>query len=561
MNEKQVFDVQGFRQAFPIFQHADNQRLVYLDNAATTQKPQAMIDAIAAYYSGFHANAHRASHRLARQATAMIEKTRAKSAEFLGAASPKNIVFCRGATEALNLVAFSMSQQWQAGDEVILSVAEHHANLVPWQLIAQQRGITLRFLPLTKNERGCSIDVDQLPALLTSRTKLVALSLASNVLGVKLPVESIRHHCRAVGVPLLLDASQWIAHETIDVNQLGCDFLVASTHKCFGPTGLGLLFLNSPWCSELAPWQGGGEMVQQVTLEQTTFVRDVHRFEPGTSSLAAIAGWGAVLDFWQRIDRAALEAYEQSLCRYLHAKVAPFDQLSVLTRAEQNVGILSIASAHEKIQMQDVAVLLDEQDIAVRCGVHCAQPLVNTLGCRELLRVSLAAYNTEQEIDRFVAVLEQIVSLLLEEKTGEQKSQNNALIEADDLSDIDVNALSQVGHWQGRYRLLLQWGDLIKPKPLIRTDENRVEGCESTAWIALSPLADRKLLVMDSESRVIRGLMALIQCLLDKGHVRSADPDLWQAFLTQYGLEKHLSESRANGFRLMLLRAQSLLGL
>ncbi len=538
------FDSIAFKSHFPLFNHAENSQLVYLDNAATTQRPQPVLDAMMDFYSRTNANTHRSSHRLARQATAMVELVRAQAARFIHAASRDEIIFTRGATEALNLLAASLAETLQPGDEILLSEAEHHANLVPWQMAAQRYELTLRYLP---SVQGCP-DWQDLSKYVSARTRVVSLTAASNALGYRAPIENWRQQVGPDCV-LIIDASQRLAHEVIDVQALGCDFLVGSAHKFYGPTGIGVLYGRQQRLAELPPWQGGGEMIQRVTLTHSDFAEAPHRFEAGTSSLAAIAGLGACFDFLQAQDRSAMATYESHLNRYLHTELQQLClslPVTLLTEHRNNVGVAALASRpNGAVSMADLGHWLDEHDIAVRVGHHCAEPLSDHLGISGSLRISLAAYNTRADVDALIMALKHF-------SVGEEVLPSlNPDLEwpADDLSTVTLADLRDQPSWQKRYRQLTRWAALMQQKPAIRMESNRVPGCESKVWIVHRQQGGKHHFLIDTDSRVLQGLSILLLLLFnDKSREDMASVDLEQTF-AELGLDKYLSESRNNGFR------------
>ncbi|MYM64554.1 aminotransferase class V-fold PLP-dependent enzyme [Pseudomaricurvus sp. HS19] len=554
------FDNAAFKQQFPLFQHPENAALVYLDNAATTQRPQCVIDAMVDFYSRFNANTHRSSHRLARQATAMVERVRGQAAAFVNAAGSDEIIFTRGATEALNLLAAGLCANLQPGDEILLSAAEHHANLVPWQMAAERYQLKLRFVPLANGAPAW----ERLPECVSERTRIVSLTAASNALGFATPLAGLR---AAVGndVVLIVDASQRLAHETLDVQALGIDFLLGSAHKFYGPTGIGLLYGRRRQLQSLPPWQGGGEMITRVTLESSDYAEAPHRFEAGTSSLAAIAGLGACLEFLQGQDRAAMQRYESHLCRYLHTELQQLclqRPLRLLTafrynegrysEGRDNVGIAALAPMPGcGVAMADLGHWLDEHDIAVRVGHHCAEPLSVELGVGATLRVSLAGYNNRADVDALVAAL---ASYPWDEvsATAADVEREDAVWPAEDFSSLSLSDLRDQGSWQKRYRQLTRWAGLLQPKPALRLDANRVPGCESPVWIVHRCVEGRHQYLIDTDSRVLQGLAVLLLLLLnDRTGAELATVDV-EAQFAELGLEKYLSESRNNGFRALV---------
>lgn len=540
-----MFNSQQFKQAFPLFSQPENQQLVYLDNAATTQRPQCVLDAITDFYLHSNANTHRSSHRLARRATEMVERVRAQLASFVNAEASEEIIFTRGATEALNLLAASIGQTLQQGDEIILSEAEHHANLVPWQMLAERHGLTLRYLPCKSDGPALGVpDLARLPELLNERSRLLAITAASNVLGWKLDLAALRETLQGSGCPLLLDATQLLAHESVDVQALNCDYLVGSAHKFYGPTGVGFVYGKASALATLPPWQGGGEMIETVTLDGSVYASAPHRFEAGTSSLAAIAGLGAALDFLAGWDRRALHAHECELLTLLHDQLAQLPFVHVLTQAENNLGLaVFVPSADCPLSAVDIAHWLDEHDIAVRVGHHCAQPLVDSLGMGPALRISLAGYSCQQDVARLIDALQ---ALPMEVATGSTQESANELF-SDPQASLSLADLSDQG-WQQRYRRLMKWGDTLMPKPSIRLPENVVKGCESQAWLLHRCIDGRHEFAIDSEARVVKGLSVLLLLLVQGRRTEEINRAALQQTFIDYGLDKHLSVSRSNGF-------------
>ena len=555
------FSVAAFREKFPLFAQPENSGLVYLDNAATTQKPGVMIDAVCDFYRHYNANTHRSSHRLARRATEMVERVRRQSAEFLNAASPREVVFCRGATEALNLLANSLCSGLQPGDEIVLSTAEHHANIVPWQMQAERRGLKLRYVPHTAGVP----QFDRLREVLSARTRIVSLTGGSNALGLRPDLDAIAQQLRsfqAQGQELhwIVDGAQLAAHEIVDVQKIGCDFLVCSAHKFYGPTGIGLLYGRESLLRAMPPWQGGGEMIANVDLYSSDYADLPHKFEAGTSSLAAIAGLGATLEFLAAQDRAAMAAHEQELLHWLHREVANLPGLRLISQPQHNLGILTCAP--EQGSAADLMHWLDGRDIAVRVGHHCAQPLIRARGETATLRASLAGYTTRadaeallQAIEDFLGISTSMVTLgdaVVGTGSDTNVGENTGAWLGDDLSALQLERLASQRNWQDRYRELMRWSKSIAPKPDIRQPPNLVRGCESEAWLVHREVEGRHYFALDSDSRVVKGLGALLLTQLEgrtAPEIRALD---LPAVYIDLGLQQHLSESRSNGFYALL---------
>lgn len=394
------------RADFPLL--VRNPGLIYFDNAATTQKPTCVLDAERAYYETANANVHRASHRLAVAATNAFESARATVARFLHAATPEEVVFTRGVTEAINLVANSWGRtNLRPGDEILLTELEHHANIVPWQLIAGQTGAVIRAVRVLPDG---TLDLAHFHELLSARTRLLACTLASNAIGTRPPVAGMIAAAQAVGAKVLLDAAQAVAHQLLDVQQLGADFCVFSGHKVYGPTGIGVLWARGEILAAMPPWQGGGEMIERVSFAGSTFASAPTRFEAGTPPIAQAVGLAAALDWLMAQDRNAIAAHETALRERLEAGLRGIAGVRIVGNAPDKAPLtaMTFASAHPF----DVAQFLDARDIAVRVGHHCAQPLLAALDVTALLRVSFAASNTPVEVDLFLDALEETLESL-----------------------------------------------------------------------------------------------------------------------------------------------------
>ena len=398
-------DIALLREDFPLLA---NEPVTYLDSAATSQKPASVINAINHYYLHDNANVHRGAHALADRATRAVEGARHKAAEFVGARSDHEIIWTRGTTESINLVAQSYAaKRLQPGDEILISVMEHHSNIVPWQFAAAQTGATLKAIDITP--RG-ELDLDDFHRKLSSRTKLVALGHVSNALGTINPVKMMIAAAHAAGAVVLIDGAQAVAHLPIDVVDLDCDFYALSGHKMFGPTGIGVLYGKEQLLDAMPPWQGGGQMIETVTIERTTYNRLPYKFEAGTPHIAGAIGLGAAIDYMATIDHDALHAYEANVIAKARARLAQLEGVRLIGDAREHTGVISflIDGSHP----QDVATLLDQQSIAVRSGHHCAMPLMQRLGIPGTVRASFCLYNSERDVDRLVAGIEKVRAFL-----------------------------------------------------------------------------------------------------------------------------------------------------
>ncbi|GHD31278.1 cysteine desulfurase [Parahalioglobus pacificus] len=396
----QAFDAAAVRADFPILQQEVNGHpLIYLDNAATTQKPNAVIDAITDYYRNDNANVHRGAHALSDRATQKFEAAREAVAAFLNSPSSRQVIWVRGVTEAVNLVANTWGRsELREGDRVLLPYLEHHSDIVPWQMVCAETGSSVEPIPVL--ESG-DIDLDALDSMLDERVKMVALNHVSNALGTVNPVQQIIGKAKAVGAKVFIDGAQAVAHWPLDVQALGCDFYAFSGHKLFGPTGIGALWGREELLDAMPPFLGGGEMIETVSFSGTTFNTLPFKFEAGTPNIAGVIGLGAAIDYVQSLDRAAAAAHEQDLLEYTLALAADIDGLSRVGHPREAVGIYSflLAGCHPS----DVGMLLDQQGIAVRTGHHCAQPLMAHYGVPGTARASYTIYNTREDVDALMA--------------------------------------------------------------------------------------------------------------------------------------------------------------
>jgi len=399
------FDVARVRADFPILRRSVRGRpLVYLDNAATTQKPQAVIDAIARYYSEINANVHRGVHELSEVASEAYEGARLKLAAFVNAPDGRSIVFTRNATESINLVAHAFGRsRVNAGDEVLISAMEHHSNIVPWQLLCAERGARLRVAPI--DDRG-ELLLDEFEALLNERTKLVSIAHMSNALGTINPVDEIVRLAHARGVPVLLDGSQAAYHMPVDVQALDCDFYVATGHKLYGPTGIGFLYGKADLLDSLPPFMGGGDMISSVTFEKSTWNTLPHKFEAGTPDISGAIALGVAIDYIQSVGLAEIAAYEQELLAYGTEALTSVPGLRLIGTARRKASILSFVL--DGVHPHDIGTIVDREGVAVRTGHHCAQPVMDRFGVPATARASLAMYNTREEIDTLVRALERV---------------------------------------------------------------------------------------------------------------------------------------------------------
>lgn len=402
------YDVESLRREYPILDRkVYGKPLVYLDNTATTQTPRCVVDSITDMYFAHKANVHRGVHALSQEATMMMEETRRSVADLIGADSTDEIIFTRGTTESINLVASSYGSLLNEGDEVILTVMEHHSNIVPWQLLRDRRGIVIKVVPMLDDG---SLDMGAYASLLTDRTKVVSVTHVSNVLGTVNPVERIIRMAHEKGAVVLIDGAQAIAHTPVDVQRLGADFYVFSSHKMYGPTGVGVLYGRRELLEAMPPYQGGGEMIAHVSFEHTTFAGLPFKFEAGTPDYVGIAALRTAIDYLRRVGIDRIAAHEEDLLHYTTGQMLTIPGLRIFGTAPGKAAIISflIGEAHH----YDTGMLLDKLGVAVRTGHHCAQPLMQALGIEGTVRASFALYNTRAEADAFIAALRRVAAML-----------------------------------------------------------------------------------------------------------------------------------------------------
>jgi cysteine desulfurase/selenocysteine lyase len=409
VKEQKGIDIKLVRQHFPVLNRTVKGRpLVYLDNAATTQKPQEVINALSAYYSGYNANIHRGIHTLAEEATTAFEATRDTIKEFINAPSREQVIFTRGTTEGINLVAQTWGRQnIKEGDEIIISTMEHHSNIVPWQILCLEKGAVLKVIPI--NDKG-ELLMDEYRKLLSNKTKLVSIVHISNALGTINPVKEMISAAHAIGAVVLVDGAQSTVHLDIDVQDMDCDFFAFSAHKLYGPTGMGVLYGKREILESMPVFLGGGEMIKEVTFERSTYNDLPYKFEAGTPNIADVIAFKAGIEFVENIGKDNIAAYENELLDYATKQLSQIPGLHIVGTADYKASVVSFII--DGMHPQDIGVLLDNQGIAVRTGHHCAQPLMNRFNIPGTIRASFAMYNTFEEIDALVAGLNKCIKML-----------------------------------------------------------------------------------------------------------------------------------------------------
>ena len=402
-------DAYSIRKQFPILNRkVKGKPLIYLDNAATSQKPQMVIDALVNYYSNYNANIHRGIHTLAEEATQAFEETRDAVQEFINAESREQIIFTRGTTEGINLVAYTWGRQnVKAGDEIIISVMEHHSNIVPWQILCEQNGAILKIIPI--NDEG-ELLMDEYEKLLSPKTKLVSVVHVSNSLGTINPVKQIIDAAHKTGAVVFVDGAQSAVHLDIDVQDMDCDFFAFSAHKLYGPTGVGILYGKKSLLESMPPFQGGGEMIKEVSFEKTTYNELPYKFEAGTPNIADTIAFKTALDFIRQTGKEKMSRHEKELLAYATIQLELIPGLRIIGKAREKISVISFVI--DGLHPQDIGTLLDNRGIAVRTGYHCTQPLMNRFGITGTVRASFAVYNTKEEIDELVLGLHKAIKML-----------------------------------------------------------------------------------------------------------------------------------------------------
>ena len=403
-----MFDVNKVREDFPILKRKVNGKpLVYFDNAATSQKPQVMIDALVDYYSNYNANIHRGVHTLSQEATSAYEEARLKIQRHFNAAKSHEIILTPGTTHGINMVANGFSYLLKKGDEIIVSALEHHSNIVPWQMLCEKTGAILKVIPMTLEGE---LEMNTYDTLLSSKTKLVFVNHVSNALGTINPIKKIIDKAHSFGAAVLIDGAQATPHIKPDVQELDCDFYTCSAHKLCGPTGVGMIYGKEAWLQKLPPYQGGGEMISEVSFEKTTYADLPHKFEAGTPNIAGVIGFGVALDYMNSIGFDEIAAYENGLLNYATEKLTAIDKLIIYGTSKEKAAVISFNV--EGLHPYDIGSIIDKLGIAVRTGHHCAQPIMDYYKIPGTVRASFSFYNTKEEIDLFIEALQRAINML-----------------------------------------------------------------------------------------------------------------------------------------------------
>ena len=560
-------DLSRLRQQFPLLSRTvHGQPLLYLDNAATTQKPLSVIEAVAQFYRQDNANVHRASHYLSACTTQAFEAAREITREFINARFAEEIIWTRGATEAINLVANSWGRSiLQSGDEIILTRLEHHANIVPWQLLSATTGAIIKVVEL--DESG-NLDMAQLEQLLSAKTRLVAVTHSSNAIGTITPVNQIVALAHHAGALVLVDGSQAVAHQRIDVQALDADFYVFSGHKVYGPTGIGVLYGRRELLESMPPWQGGGEMIERVSFTETRYNGLPFKFEAGTPNIAGAIGLGQALTFLSDLDFAALHVHENRLRQCVEEGLAQINAVRLIGQAEHKAPVVSFISRDH--HNQDIGLILDQQGIAVRTGHHCAMPLMESLQLNGTVRASFALYNTEAEAAALVEAVAKLHhnALFAVARDGQYDTATQGtpvelpeafVRQAMDLTSI-TKRLSQSTGWQERYRQIMLLGKELPTLPEDwKIDQARLHGCESSVWLHhyYHRPTMRLYFAADSDAKVIRGLIAIVLAVFSGKTPTEIVAENIDAQFQALELFTHLSPSRGNGLRAIVQEIQA----
>ncbi|NCA69364.1 MAG: SufS family cysteine desulfurase [Sphingobacteriia bacterium] len=568
------FDLSAVRAQFPILKtRVHGQPLAYLDNAASTQQPLKVIQAVSDYHQQYHANIHRGVYQLSRNATRMHDYAREVVAHFIHAAEPAECLFTRGTTESINLVAACWGRaNLRPGDEIILSVLEHHSNIVPWQMICEATGARIRVIP--SNERG-ELRLDEYRRLLSSRTRLVAVNQVSNALGTINPVAEIIAEAHAAGAVTLIDGAQWVAHGVTDVQALDADFYAFSGHKLYGPTGIGVLYGKRHLLEAMPPYQGGGDMIEQVTFEKTTYAALPNKFEAGTPHIAGAIGLAAAIEWLETVGLERIGAHEQQLLRQATARLSAIEGIAIKSSAAHKGALVSWIPVDLPIGTLDIGMQLDLRGICIRTGHHCCQPLMDRMGVASTARASFAIYNDPAEIDRLGDALTEIIAAARPRAAGASAPKSapastaalvsesiGYAVAAADSPEAAAEAIAEVfdllPDWPMRHQQIIDLGERLPVLPeSLKTPERLVPGCQSRVYLVarLRPDSDGVIeLAADSDSNLVRGLIAILQQLYSGQTATAILAFDIATFFKRIGLDEQLSMARRNGLASMVER-------
>ena len=577
---RRPFDASRVRSDFPILhtKTSSGKPLVYLDNGATTQKPQAVLDALAAYYASQNANIHRGVYELSQVATGLYEKARVAVQQFVNAADPVEIIFTRGTTESINLVAHSYARAFlKPGDEVVISTMEHHSNIVPWQMACQATGAMLRAIPI--NDAGELDQAAYLRLLSSGRVKIVSVNHVSNSLGTINPVKEMTTLAHRAGAVVVIDGAQWVAHHKTDVRDIGCDFYAFSGHKLFGPTGVGALYGRRELLDRMPPFMGGGDMIKSVTIEKTEYADLPNKFEAGTPNIAGVIGLAAAIEYVTAVGFDTFEAHERDLLEYATARLTEIPGLRIVGAAKQKASVISFVMDEPAMSALDIGLALDAEGVAIRTGHHCCQPVMDRFKIPATSRISMALYNTRADVDAAVAAI-----VKLRERTIKKGPATAGVVEpaaasgdvnldavkwapavasspaaaADDLAEL----FEALGDRDARNLYILEAGEKIPAMPAgLKTDRTRVHGCMSVVHLfgRGRPGSENVLeFVADSDAHIVRGLIGILQRLFSGQRARDILAFDVEAFFARIGLEQFITVQRRNGLAGMVKRIRAL---
>jgi cysteine desulfurase / selenocysteine lyase len=559
-----VFDPIAIRKLFPVLDRkVDGKPLIYLDNGATTQKPQQVIDAVGRFYAEHNANIHRAVHRLSEVSTELFESARLKVSRFLNSPSAKQVIFTRGTTESINLVAHSFGELISAGSEIVLSTFEHHSNIVPWQMLAARRGVSLRVIPIT--DAG-ELDYNAAESIINPKTALVAITHTSNALGTNIDVGRVVAMARRAGAKVLVDGAQRVGHEPVDVRQLDVDFYVFSGHKLFAPTGVGVLWGRLDLLEKMPPWQGGGDMIRTVSFDKTTYADLPNKFEAGTPDIAGVVGLGAAIDFLSSLDRAAMLAHEHDLLAYATDRLGSLPGIRLVGTAADKACVISFVMTEPAVDHHTLGSMLNLEGVAVRTGHHCCMPLMDRLGLSGTVRASFAFYNTRNDVDRLVDALNKVRSSFQSVSPAPVARSNDVLFATalapspDEASAMFVDDFNLFDDWEQKHEYLLDLGKKIAPLPVhAKVDRNKVQGCQSTVHLVGRAAPGRPGVVefaAESDAFIVNGLIALLLGVYSGQSAKDVLRFQVEPFFDRLGLTHHLSMGRRNGLAGMVSRVR-----
>lgn len=562
-------DLAAIRAQFPILStQAQGRALVYLDNAASAQKPLAVIEAVSDYYRFRHANIHRGAYRLSQDATREYEAARERIARFIGAAEPAECLFTAGTTDSINLVASAWGRaNLRPGDEILLSELEHHSNIVPWQMAAEATGARIRVIPI--DDRGV-LRLDAFRQLLGPRTRMVAVNQVSNALGTVNPVREIVAAAHAAGALALIDGAQWIAHGATDVQALDADFYAFSGHKLYGPTGIGVLYGKRRLLEAMPPYRGGGDMIERVTFERTVYAELPNKFEAGTPHIAGAIGLAAAIDWLDALGLERVAAHEVLLLRHTTERLLAIPGVEIKGTAPDKAGAVSWVVTDPPIATLDIGTRLDLEGICIRTGHHCCQPLMERLGVGSTARASFGVYNTLEEIDALADALAGMIERARQSPSARPaQTPSAALAYPGAVADSPQAAAAELRElfeclpdWTMRYQQIIDFGQTLPVMPAaLKTPANFVSGCQSQVHLAarIQPgTADTIEFLADSDADIVRGLIALLQQLFSGQRAAAILAFDAAAFFADLGLDSHLSLTRRNGLAAMLQRIRQL---